>query len=102
MMLHINLYFIYIFYYFVFVLCFFITFFSPLSYDTIIILLCFVCTFTYHIIMYYYYYAYYGLFSLIALISLLASQLHDAPLTYSSLIAEIIFAISSTILTLGE
>ena len=32
-------------------------------------------------------------FSLIALISLLASQLHDAPLTYSSLIAEIIFAI---------
>ena len=32
-------------------------------------------------------------FSLIALISVLASQLHDAPLTYSSLIAEIIFAI---------
>ena len=32
-------------------------------------------------------------FSLIALISLLASQLHDAPLTYSSLIAEIIFSI---------
>jgi hypothetical protein len=32
-------------------------------------------------------------FSLIALISLLASQLHDAPLTYSSLIAEIIIAI---------
>ena len=32
-------------------------------------------------------------FSLIALISLLASQLHDAPLSYSSLIAEIIFAI---------
>ena len=30
-------------------------------------------------------------FSLIALISVLASQLHDAPLTYSSLIAEIIF-----------
>ena len=32
-------------------------------------------------------------FSLIALISVLASQLHDAPLTYSSLIAEIIFAV---------
>ena len=32
-------------------------------------------------------------FSLIALISVLASQLHDAPLNYSSLIAEIIFAI---------
>ena len=32
-------------------------------------------------------------FSLIALISILASQLHDAPLTYSSLIAEIIFAV---------
>ena len=32
-------------------------------------------------------------FSLIALISVLASQIHDAPLTYSSLIAEIIFAI---------
>ena len=32
-------------------------------------------------------------FSLIALISVLASQLHDAPLTYSSLIAEIIFAL---------
>ena len=32
-------------------------------------------------------------FLLIALISVLASQLHDAPLTYSSLIAEIIFAI---------
>ena len=32
-------------------------------------------------------------FSLIALISVLASQLHDAPLTYSSLIAEIIFSI---------
>ena len=31
-------------------------------------------------------------FLLIALISVLASQLHDAPLTYSSLIAEIIFA----------
>ena len=32
-------------------------------------------------------------FSLIALISVLASQIHDAPLTYSSLIAEIIFAV---------
>ncbi|MDB4856625.1 hypothetical protein OAH65_02050 [Gammaproteobacteria bacterium] len=32
-------------------------------------------------------------FLLIALISVLASQLHDAPLTYSSLIAEIIFAV---------
>ena len=32
-------------------------------------------------------------FSLIALISVLASQLHDAPLTYSSLLAEIIFAV---------
>ena len=32
-------------------------------------------------------------FSLIALISVLASQLHEAPLTYSSLIAEIIFAV---------
>lgn len=32
-------------------------------------------------------------FSLIALISVLASQLHDAPLTYSYLIAEIIFAV---------
>jgi hypothetical protein len=32
-------------------------------------------------------------FSLIALINVLASQLHDAPLTYSSLIAEIIFAV---------
>ena len=34
-------------------------------------------------------------FSLIALISVLASQIHDAPLTYSSLIAEIIFAVMS-------
>ena len=32
-------------------------------------------------------------FLLIALISVLASQLHDATLTYSSLIAEIIFAV---------
>ena len=32
-------------------------------------------------------------FSLVALISVLASQIHDAPLTYSSLIAEIIFAV---------
>jgi hypothetical protein len=32
-------------------------------------------------------------FSLIALINVLASQLHDAPLNYSSLIAEIIFAV---------
>ena len=32
-------------------------------------------------------------FLLIALTSVLASQLHDAPLTYSSLIAEIIFAV---------
>ena len=32
-------------------------------------------------------------FLLIALISVLASQLHDAPLTYSYLIAEIIFAV---------
>ena len=32
-------------------------------------------------------------FTLIALISVLASQLHDAPLSYSSLIAEIIFAV---------
>ena len=32
-------------------------------------------------------------FLLIALISVLASQIHDAPLTYSSLIAEIIFAV---------
>ena len=36
-------------------------------------------------------------FSLIALISVLASQLHDAPLTYSSLIAEIIFAVMAFI-----
>ena len=32
-------------------------------------------------------------FTLIALIGVLASQLHDAPLSYSSLIAEIIFAV---------
>ena len=32
-------------------------------------------------------------FLLIALISVLASQLHDATLTYSSLIAEVIFAV---------
>jgi len=32
-------------------------------------------------------------FSLIALTSIFASQLHDAPLTYSSLVAEIIFAV---------
>ena len=32
-------------------------------------------------------------FTLIALISVLASQLHDAPLSYSSLMAEIIFAV---------
>jgi hypothetical protein len=32
-------------------------------------------------------------FLLIALTSVLASQLHDAPLTYSSLVAEIIFAV---------
>jgi len=36
-------------------------------------------------------------FSLIALISVLASQIHDAPLTYSSLIAEIIFAVMAFI-----
>ncbi|MDA9146430.1 hypothetical protein N9O15_02705 [Gammaproteobacteria bacterium] len=33
------------------------------------------------------------IFSIIAIISIVASQLHDAPITYSSLIAEIIFAI---------
>ena len=32
------------------------------------------------------------IFSIIAIISVVASQLHDAPITYSSLIAEIIFA----------
>ena len=32
-------------------------------------------------------------FTLIALIGVLASQLHDAPLSYSSLMAEIIFAV---------
>ena len=33
------------------------------------------------------------IFSIIATISITASQLHEAPITYSSLIAEIIFAI---------
>ena len=33
------------------------------------------------------------IFSIIAIISIIASQLHEAPITYSSLIAEIIFAI---------
>ena len=33
------------------------------------------------------------IFSIITIISIVASQLHDAPITYSSLIAEIIFAI---------
>ena len=32
------------------------------------------------------------IFSIIAIISIVASQLHEAPITYSSLIAEIIFA----------
>ena len=32
------------------------------------------------------------IFSIIAIISVVASQLHDAPITYSSFIAEIIFA----------
>ena len=39
------------------------------------------------------------IFSIIAIISIVASQLHDAPITYSSLIAEIIFAMYSLYLS---